>query len=30
MSEEEQYYKNLKDLIDDDSTEEWDDDKDGM
>jgi hypothetical protein len=30
MIEEEQYYKKLKDLIDDDPTEEWEDSKDGM
>jgi hypothetical protein len=30
MIEEEQYYKKLKDLIDDDPTEEWEDNKDGM
>jgi hypothetical protein len=30
MIEEEQYYKKLKDLIDDDPTEEWEDSKEGM
>lgn len=27
---DDEYYKNLKDFIDNDSTEEWDDDKEGM
>ena len=30
IKEDDEYYKNLKDFIDNDSTEEWDDDKDGM
>jgi hypothetical protein len=30
MIEEEQYYKNLKDFIDNDSTEDWEDSKEGM
>ena len=30
IKEEDEYYKNLKDFIDNDSTEDWDDDKDGM
>ena len=30
IKEDDEYYKNLKDFIDNDSTEEWDADKDGM
>ena len=30
IKEEDEYYKNLKDFIDTDSTDDWDDDKDGM